>query len=96
MEPLLLRIKGNYKSLLCYQKTDTIYRMTYLFCQKYLSKGARTVDQMIQAAQSGKQNIVEGCAAASTSAKTEIKLINVAKASLKERPRKMATRNPGI
>lgn len=49
-----------------------------------MSRGDRTVDQMIQAARSGKQNIVEGCAAASTSAQTEIKLINVAKASLKE------------
>ena len=75
---------GNYKKLLSYQKSDVIFQITYYFCNKFLSKGDRTVDQMIQAARSGKQNIVEGCAAASTSAKTEIKLINVAKASLKE------------
>lgn len=75
---------GNYKSLLSYQKCDVIFQITYYFCNKYLSRGDRTIDQMIQAARSGKQNIVEGCAAASTSSKTEIKLINVAKASLKE------------
>ena len=75
---------GNYKQLLSYQKSDVIYQITYFFCNKFLSRGDRTVDQMIQAARSGKQNIVEGCAASATSAKTEIKLINVAKASLKE------------
>ena len=75
---------GNYKKLLTYQKTDVIYQITYYFCHKYLSSIDRTKDQMIQAARSGKQNIIEGCAASSTSSKTEIKLINVAKASLKE------------
>lgn len=74
----------NYKNLLSYQKTDVIYQITFDFCQRFLSKGDRTVDQMVQAARSGKQNIIEGCAASSTSAKTEIKLVNVAKASLKE------------
>lgn len=80
----LLPHTGNYRNLLTYRKSDVIYRITYYFCDKYLTKGDRTVDQMIQAARSGKQNIIEGCAAAMTSAKTEIKLINVAKASLKE------------
>lgn len=75
---------GNYKSLLTYRKSDVIYRITYFFCDNFLGKGDRTIDQMIQAARSGKQNIVEGCAAAATSSKTEIRLINVAKASLKE------------
>ena len=75
---------GNYKNLLSYQKADVIYQITFDFCARFLSKGDRTVDQMIQAARSGKQNIIEGCAASSTSAKTEIKLVNVAKASLKE------------
>ncbi len=75
---------GGYKNFLAYQKADCIYQITYYFCSKYLSKGDRTVDQMIQAARSGKQNIIEGKAAASTSSKTEITLINVAKASLKE------------
>jgi four helix bundle suffix protein len=75
---------GNYKNLLTYQKAVIIYDITYYFCKNYLEKKDRTVDQMIQAARSGKQNIVEGCSAAPTSAKTEIKLINVAKASFKE------------
>lgn len=65
-------------------KSDVIFQITYDFCSRFLSKGDRTIDQMIQAARSGKQNIIEGCAASATSSKTEIKLINVAKASLKE------------
>lgn len=80
----LLPKHGNYKRLLSYQKADVIYRMTFFFCEHFMQKGDRTVDQMIQAARSGKQNIIEGCAASTTSTKTEIKLINVAKASLKE------------
>ena len=75
---------GNYKALLSYKKSDAIFRITYFFCKNFLNKGDRTIDQMIQAARSGKQNIIEGCAASATSAKTEIKLVSVAKASLKE------------
>ena len=75
---------GDYKKLLTYKKAEIIYDLTYYFCQTYLSKGDRTVDQMIQAARSGKQNIVEGSAASGTSKETEIKLTNVAKASLQE------------
>ena len=70
--------------------------MTFFFCQHFLQKGDRTVDQMVQAARSGKQNIVEGCAASATSAKTEIKLVNVAKASLQERLEKDFTDNGGF
>lgn len=80
----LIPQRGNYKKLLSYQKTDVIFRLTYYFCNTYLQKGDRTVDQMVQAARSGKQNIVEGCMASGTSAKTELKLLNVAKASLHE------------
>ncbi|MBP5680862.1 MAG: four helix bundle suffix domain-containing protein [Bacteroidales bacterium] len=75
---------GNYKKLLSYQKTNVIFCLTYYFVEHYLQKGDRTYDQMLQAARSGKQNIIEGSAASSTSAKTEIKLVNVAKASLQE------------
>jgi four helix bundle protein len=75
---------GNYRELLSYQKAEVIYDITFRFCQRFLSKGDRTVDQMIQAARSGKQNIAEGCKAAGTSKETEIKLINVARASLEE------------
>ena len=80
----LIRHSGNYRKLLTYQKAEVIYEMTYYFCNKYLSSKDRTVDQMVQAARSGKQNIIEGCAASATSSKMEIKLINVAKSSLQE------------
>lgn len=76
--------RGNYRNLIAFQKSECIYDITVLFTRKYLSKGDRTVDQMVQAARSGKQNIAEGCAASTTSRETEIKLLNVAKASLQE------------
>lgn len=79
-----IRQKGNYENLICYKKSMCIYDVTYYFAHKYLSKGDRTIDQMIQAARSGKQNIVEGCSASTTSSEMEIKLLNVAKASLQE------------
>jgi len=72
---------GNYKSLFVYQKAEAIYDITCYFCNKYLRRSDRTIDQMVQAARSGKQNIVEGSAASATSKETEIKLKNVAKAS---------------
>jgi four helix bundle suffix protein len=75
---------GHYRHLRVYQVTEIIYDITYYFTQHYLSKGDRTVDQMVQAARSGKQNIAEGNQAAVTSSETEIKLTNVAKASLEE------------
>ena len=75
---------GHYRSLRVFQVTEMIYDITYYFTQHYLGKGDRTIDQMIQAARSGKQNIAEGNQAASTSSETEIKLTNVAKASLEE------------
>ena len=84
MNSLIPRQGTNYRKLLSYQKAEVVFDITYYFCQHYLSKGDRTVDQMIQAARSGKQNIIEGCAASSTSKETEIKLVNVAKASLQE------------
>ncbi|MDH6359255.1 four helix bundle protein [Parabacteroides sp. PF5-9] len=80
----LLPTGGNYRKLFCYQKAEAIYDITYYFCKHYLQRGDRTIDQMIQAARSGKQNIVEGSAASTTSKEMEIKLINVAKASLHE------------
>lgn len=73
---------GNYRSLFSYQKAEAIYDITYYFCRNYLSKKDRTIDQMVQAARSGKQNIAEGCAASTTSKEIEIKLMNVPKASL--------------
>ena len=75
---------GHYRHLRVYQVTEIIYDITFYFTQHYLQKGDRTIDQMVQAARSGKQNIAEGNQAAATSSETEIKLTNVAKASLEE------------
>jgi len=75
---------GSYRTFLAYRKAEIIYDMTYYFCEKYLRKGDRTIDQMVQAARSGKQNIIEGKEAARTSYETLLKLMNVARASLQE------------
>jgi four helix bundle suffix protein len=75
---------GNYKELLSFQKAEIVYDLTFRFCHKFLSKGDRTIDQMVQAARSGKKNILEGSKASVTSKETEIKLTNVARASLEE------------
>jgi four helix bundle suffix protein len=80
----LLPPRGDYQTLLSFQKAEVIYDITFRFAHKYLSKGDRTVDQMIQSARSGKQNILEGSKAAVTSKETEIKLTNVGRASLEE------------
>lgn len=77
-------LRGNYRNLIVYQKAECIYDITYCFVHRFLEKGDRTIDQMVQAARSGKQNIVEGSAASTTSRETELKLVNVAKASLQE------------
>lgn len=75
---------GGYKNLPSYQKAQIVYDGTVWFCRRYLDKRDRTYDQMIQAARSGKQNIVEGSQASGTSKEAEIKLTNVARASLEE------------
>lgn len=75
---------GGYQNLLSFQKAQIVYDATVKFCADLLDKRDRTVDQMIQAARSGKQNIVEGSAASGTSKETELKLTSVARASLEE------------
>lgn len=80
----LLPAHGNYRDLKSFQKAEIVYDLTYRFCERFLSRGDRTVDQMVQAARSGKQNIIEGAKASRTSKETEIKLTNVARASLEE------------
>lgn len=75
---------GGYRNLITYQKAEIIYDGTVYFCNKFLAKYDRTKEQMIQAARSGKQNIAEGSMASATSKETEIKLTNVARASLEE------------
>lgn len=75
---------GNYRTLKSFQKAEIVYDLTHAFCSRFLSKGDRTIDQMIQAARSGKQNIIEGAKAGVTSKEMELKLTNVARASLEE------------
>ena len=75
---------GGYRKLKVYRKTEVIYDLTYYFCKKYLKLGDRTIDQMVQAARSGKQNIVEGNEVVETSAETMLKLLGVARGSLQE------------
>jgi four helix bundle suffix protein len=75
---------GGYENLLSFQKARIVYDGTVKFCERFLKSNDRTIDQMVQAARSGKQNILEGCQASGTSKETEIKLINVARASLEE------------
>lgn len=75
---------GGYRNLLTYKKSDVIFQGTAVFVKRFLERGNRTIDQMVQAARSGKQNIIEGSEASATSKETELKLTNVAKASLEE------------
>lgn len=75
---------GGYQSLLSYKKAEIIYDGTVYFCNRFFTKYDRTKSQMIQAARSGKQNIAEGSMFSGTSKETEIKLTNVARASLEE------------
>lgn len=84
MADTFLPQKGNYRNLIAFQKAECIYDITYYFAHTHLQKNDRTIDQMIQAARSGRQNIAEGASAGATSAETEIKLINVSRASLQE------------
>src|SRR5688572_27641332 len=72
---------GGFQKLFSYQKAEIIYDATVYFTKRFLRKGDRTVDQMVQAARSGKQNIAEASLASATSKETEIKLTNVARAS---------------
>jgi four helix bundle suffix protein len=75
---------GGYEDLLSFQKARIVYDGTVRFCERFLDRRDRTVGQMVQAARSGKQNILEGSQASGTSKEAEIKLINVARASLEE------------
>jgi len=75
---------GGYQNLLSYRKAEIVYDATVFFCDRFIDRRSRTHDQMVQAARSGKQNIVEGSMASGTSKEMEIKLTNVARASLEE------------
>jgi four helix bundle suffix protein len=75
---------GGYRKLRSFQTAELVYDGTVIFCDRFIEKRSRTHDQMVQAARSGRQNTAEGSMAAATSKKTELKLTNVAKASLEE------------
>lgn len=79
-----IRPSGGYRSTASFQATTMIYDATYWFCEKFFNSYSRMVDQMVQAARSGRQNIAEGSRAAATSSHTELRLLNVARASLEE------------
>ena len=76
--------RGNYENLAVYKLATCIYAVTYYFANAFFSKGDRTIDQMVQAARSGKQNIAEGSVDGNTSTEMEIKLMNVARGSMHE------------
>jgi len=79
-----MRPSGGYRTTCSFQTATIIYDATYWFCEKFLDARSRTVDQMVQAARSGRQNIAEGSRAAATSSQTELRLLNVARSSLEE------------
>lgn len=79
-----LRPSGGYRKLRSFQTATIIYDGTVAFCDRFMDKRSRTVDQMVQAARSGRQNIAEGSRASATSSQTELRLVNVARASLDE------------
>ena len=82
--PKRLRPSGGYRKLRSFQVTTIIYDGTVAFCDRFLDKRSRTVDQMVQAARSGRQNIAEGSRASAASSQIELRLVNVARASLDE------------
>jgi four helix bundle suffix protein len=79
-----LRPSGGYRKLRSFQVATIVYDATVSFCARFLDRRSRTVDQMVQAARSGRQNIAEGSRASATSSQTELRLVNVARASLDE------------
>ena len=79
-----IRPSGGYRDAASFQAATIIYDATYWFYEKFLDPHSRTVDQMVQAARSGRQNIAEGSRAAATSSQTELRLLNVARSSLEE------------
>jgi len=80
----VIQLHGGYRKLRSFQTARIVYDATVIFCDRFIQKNSRTQDQMIQAARSGVQNIAEGSKASGTSKKTELKLTNVARASLEE------------
>lgn len=82
--PATLRPSGGYRRLRSFQVAEIVYDGTVSFCNRFVNKRSRTHDQMVQAARSGRQNIAEGSRASAISSQTELRLVNVARASLDE------------
>src|SRR5512142_2635171 len=80
----VIRPHGGYRGLKGFQNAGIIYDATVVFCDRFIDRRSRTHDQMVQAARSGKQNLAEGSEVSGTSAKSELKLVGVARASLEE------------
>src|SRR6187397_1402768 len=80
----LIPVHGGYRHLLSFKLARLVYDLTLRYCDRFVGKKSRTHDQMVQAARSGVQNIAEGSQASGTSKRTEMKLTNVARASLEE------------
>jgi len=83
-EHSIISAHGGYRGLKSFQMSEIVYDATVKFCRRFIDSRSRTVDQMVQAARSGRQNIAEGSMASGTSKKTELKLVSVARASLEE------------
>ena len=83
-ESRLIPAHGGYRELKSYQMSEIVYDATVAFCKRFIDRHSRTLDQMTQAARSGKQNIAEGSMVSGTSRKMELKLVGVARASLEE------------
>ena len=79
-----IRPSGGYRDLRGFQTSTIVYDATVAFCERFVDQRSRTVDQMVQAARSGRQNIAQGSRASATSSQTELRLVNVARASLDE------------
>ena len=82
--PSFIPPHGGYEKLLAYRKSEIVYDATVRFCDRFIDKRSRTHDQMVQAARSGNKNIAEGSQISGTSKESELKLTNVARASLEE------------
>jgi four helix bundle protein len=80
----LLPAHGGYRKLRSFHVSELVYDATLIFCDRFIGERSRTHDQMVQAARSGEQNVLEGSVASGTSKKSELKLTNVARASLEE------------
>src|SRR2546421_12737597 len=80
----LIPAHGGYRQLKSFQQAELVYDATVKFCDRFIDKRSRTHDQMVQAARSGNKNIAEGSQVSGTSKEGELKLVNVARASLEE------------